>query len=119
MEQKIFEHDSQKIAEIISDQIEIHTVQEALDWMANASYEGAHNLVVYEHNLSPEFFDLKTQLAGDILQKAANYHMKVAIVGDFARYESKSLRAFMVECNRGRQIFFVADRETAVSRLTA
>jgi len=119
MEQKIFEHDSQKIAEIISDQIEIHTVQEALDWMANASYEGAHNLVVYEHNLSPEFFDLKTQLAGDILQKAANYHMKVAIVGDFAQYESKSLRAFMVECNRGRQIFFVVDRETAVSRLTA
>jgi hypothetical protein len=119
MEQIIFQNKDQKIAEIVSDQIEIRSVQDALDWMANASYEGAQNLVVYEHNLSPEFFDLKTQLAGDILQKAANYHMKVAIVGDFAQYESKSLRAFMVECNRGRQIFFVTDRETAVARLTA
>ena len=115
---KIVENNGQKVAEIISDQVEITTVQDGLDWLAAAWHEGAENLVIHEQNLCPEFFDLKTQLAGDILQKAATYHMKVAIVGEFGKYESNALHAFIVECNRGRQIFFVADVETAVTRLT-
>ena len=86
--------------------------------MASASYEGATTIILHEENLNPEFFDLKMKLAGDILQKAVNYRMKVAIVGEFSKYESNSLNAFIVECNRGRQIFFVGDRETAVSKLT-
>ena len=118
MNQIIFENNDQKIAEIISDQIEINNVQDALDWMGTANYEGANCIIFYEQNVNPEFFDLKTKLAGDILQKAVNYRMKVAIVGEFSKYESNSLKAFMVECNRGRQIFFVGNRETAVSKLT-
>lgn len=115
---RIFENNGQKIAELISDEIEICSEQDALDWLASASYEGADNLIFYEQNLCPEFFDLKTKLAGDVLQKAANYRMKVAIVGEFSKYNSNSLKAFIVECNRGRQIFFVGDRETAVIRLS-
>jgi hypothetical protein len=119
MNQIIFENNNQKIAEIVSEQIEIVTVQDFLDWMANASYEGAIGIILHEHVLNPEFFHLKTKLAGDILQKAANYHMKVAIVGEFSKYGSNSLNAFIMECNRGRQIFFVEDRETAVIKLTS
>ncbi len=118
MNQIIFDTDDKSIAEIISDQIEINTEQDFLDWMASASYEGATSLILHEETLNPEFFDLKTKLAGDILQKAANYRMKVAIVGEFSKYNSNSLNAFIVECNRGRQIFFVGDRETAVIKLT-
>ena len=118
MNQIIFDNNDKSIAEIISDQIEINTEQDFLDWMASASYEGAASLILHEETLNPAFFDLKTKLAGDILQKAANYRMKVAIVGEFSKYESSSLNAFIVECNRGRQIFFVGDRETAVMKLT-
>lgn len=117
MTQNIIESNGHKVAEIISDAIEINTVQDALDWMATVYYDGADNLIIYEQNLAPDFFDLSTGLAGEILQKAANYHIKVAIVGDFSRYTSKSLQAFILECNRGRQIFFVPDRETAVHKL--
>ena len=115
---KIIENNGQKIAELISDKIEICSEQDALDWLATANYEGADNIIFHEQNLCPDFFDLKTKLAGDILQKVVNYRIKVAIVGEFSKYESNSLKAFIVECNRGRQIFFVGDRETAVSKLT-
>ena len=37
-------------------------------------------LVIDEKNLSPEFFDLKTGLAGQVLQKFTNYRSKLAIV---------------------------------------
>ena len=118
MTQQIIENNNQKIAEIVSEQIEINNVQDFLDWMASASYEGAASLIVHEQNFNPEFFDLKTKLAGDILQKAVNYRMKIAIVGDFSQSNSNSLQAFIRECNRGQQIFFVPDRETAVIKLT-
>jgi hypothetical protein len=118
MEQRIFEYNGQKVAEIISDQIEISNVQDALDLMANADYEGARNMVICEKNFCPDFFDLKTGLAGEILQKYANYHMKLSIVGDFAKYNSNSLNAFIIECNRGRHIFFTLDIDTAVQKMT-
>lgn len=118
MNQQIIENNNHKIAEIISDYVEIRTEQDALDWMATARYDGAESIIIYEHNLPAEFFDLKTKLAGDILQKTVMYRMKIAIVGDFSKYNSSSLQAFIRECNRGRQIFFVGNRETAVIKLT-
>ena len=35
--------------------------------------------------------------------------MKLALVGKFDKYNSKSLKAFLIECNRGNQFFFVPD----------
>ncbi len=60
------------------------------------------------------FYDLKTQIAGEILQKYANYRVKLAIVGDFEKYTSNSLKAFILECNRGNQIFFCSDLDIAL-----
>jgi hypothetical protein len=44
--------------------------------------------------------------------------MKLAIVGDFTKYESKSLASFIIECNRGNHIYFIDDKETALNKLT-
>ncbi|MBE2223487.1 MAG: DUF4180 domain-containing protein, partial [Anaerolineae bacterium] len=77
MNQQIIENNNHKIAEIISDYVEIRTEQDALDWMATARYDGAESIIIYEHNLPAEFFDLKTKLAGDILQKTVMYRMKI------------------------------------------
>lgn len=114
MELKIAVENNVAIAELISDQIEINSVQDGLDLMAIADQLGARSLIVYENNLAPEFFDLKTKIAGEILQKYANYHFKLAIVGEFKKYQSHTLYAFAAECNRGNHIFFVADRQTAL-----
>lgn len=118
MELKIFEVDQQKIAEIESRQLVIHDAQDALDIMADASYLEASSLILYETNLNPAFFELRTGFAGEILLKFTNYRMKLAVIGEFEKYKSNSLQAFMSESNKGNQIFFVPDRETAIVRLS-
>jgi hypothetical protein len=100
--------------EIVDLNVKIESIRDALDMMANANTD---RLIIHEQSLPASFFDLKTGLAGDILQKFVQYGMIVAIVGDFEKYNSKSLNAFIIECNRGRSIFFVGDVDTAFERL--
>ena len=107
------------LAEVISSEVVINTTQEALDIMADAYTQGARGLILHAYNLPEEFFDLRTGVAGEITQKFSTYRMTLAIVGDFSSYVSKSLQAYIRESNRGNQIFFVPDRETAIARLTA
>lgn len=118
MKFKIIEKENSKIAKIVSDNAVIKTVQDATDLMGNANYQGANCIIIGEENLDPAFFDLKTGIAGEILQKYSNYHMKLAIIGEFAKYNSNALNSFIIECNRGNHIFFVGDLESAVKKLT-
>ncbi|MBD2699332.1 DUF4180 domain-containing protein [Spirosoma sp. BT702] len=102
-----------EIAEVTSDMVIINTLEDGLDILANCAYQGAEKIIIHQHNLSPEFFDLKTRLAGDILQKFSTYRVQLAIVGDFSGYTSKSLRDFIFESNKGSLIKFVGSVEEA------
>lgn len=106
-----------KIAEIISADIIIRSAQDGLDLLGNIYYQGFDKLIIYEENLTPEFFDLKTKIAGDILQKFSNYRMSLAIVGDFEKYQSKSIRDFIFESNKTKHINFSETLEDALERL--
>lgn len=98
----------------------LNDAQDALDLIATVRhYHDCDKLIAYKENICDGFFDLKTGLAGEILQKYTNYRMALAIVGDFSRIESKSLRDFIYECNNGRQIFFLGTKEEALERLHA
>lgn len=105
------------MAELIADDIAINDVQDALDIMANAAYAGAETLILHEENITKEFFDLKTGIAGEILQKFSNYNMPLAIVGDFSKYTSKSLRDFIYESNKMGRVNFVSSVEEAKEKL--
>jgi hypothetical protein len=106
------------IAVVRGDDLLVATVQDALDLMATVRYDtGCHCMLLPKSALPEAFFDLKTRLAGEILQKYVNYGMKLAVVGDFSHYTSRSLRDFLRETNRGRSAFFVADERDAVERL--
>lgn len=97
----------------------ISDVQSALDMIATVSYETGCNRIMLEKALLDErFFDLKTRLAGEILQKFVNYHVKAAIVGDFSGYTSKSLRDFIYECNHGTDVFFLPTEQEAIAKLS-
>ncbi|GEN71727.1 DUF4180 domain-containing protein [Chryseobacterium lathyri] len=106
-----------KIAEIVSADIIIRSAQDGLDLLGNIYYQGFDKLIIYEENLTPEFFDLKTKIAGDILQKFSNYRMSLAIVGDFEKYQSKSIRDFIFESNKTKHINFSETLENALERL--
>jgi hypothetical protein len=74
-------------------------------------------LILYEEIVHPDFFDLKTKLAGEILQKCSNYQFRLAIVGDFSKYKSKSLRDFIYEINKGKLVAFTHNLESALNWL--
>lgn len=117
MDLHIIDIENTRIAKPVSKDIVINTVQDATDLMGNADYQGARNIILEEKNLDPVFFDLKTGIAGEILQKYSNYHMRLAIIGEFGKFDSNALSAFIVECNRGNSIFFVPDFDSAVEKM--
>lgn len=114
---KISEKDSSKVAIIESSDVLINNVQDALDLMATISHMyGCNKMVVSKTSITESFFDLKTGVAGEILQKYTNYNMKIAIVGNFEMYNSKSLKDFIFESNKGSQVFFLPEA-AAIDRL--
>lgn len=104
-----------KIAEIVDDNIILSTVQDGLDLLGNMYYQGFDKTIIYEKNIKPDFFDLKSKLAGEILQKFVQYQMPLTIIGDFAKFRSKSLQDFIFESNKGKQVNFVPDIQEALN----
>ncbi|MBM7439627.1 DUF4180 domain-containing protein [Streptomyces sp. HB132] len=97
----------------------IHGEREALDLIGDAGYQGARWVVVPAERLGESFFRLETRVAGDIVQKFANYRLGLVVLGDVSRHTegSSALRDFVRECNRGNQTWFVPDTEELGERL--
>ncbi|ATO50813.1 DUF4180 domain-containing protein [Brevibacillus laterosporus] len=118
MEIKVNQNGDSKVAIISSDSIIINNVNDALDVMANVRYNnGCEKMLVRKEHLTEDFFNLRTGFAGEVLQKYTNYKMKIAIVGEFESYNSKSLNDFIYECNKGKQVFFKPTEEEALEAL--
>ena len=81
--------------------------------------EGVSFVVIPAARLAPEFFDLRTGLAGDALQKFVNYRVQVAVVGDIGTHvdASGALADFVRESNAGRHVWFCAELEDLRTRL--
>ncbi|MFC2358688.1 DUF4180 domain-containing protein [Porphyromonas endodontalis] len=109
MEIKTHNIDNTKVAEIITDKVILRSTEDGLDLLGNLYYQGFDKIIIHEKNITPEFFDLKTKIAGEILQKFAQYQMPLIIVGDFSKYKSKSLNDFIFESNKSQQINFIKD----------
>jgi len=107
------------IAEVTGTGILIHAPQDALEILINCAYQGASKIILHASHLLPDFFDLKTGIAGEILQKVSTYQLQVAIVGDFSQYSSKSLRDFIFESNKMGRVNFVSSVEEARIKLCA
>ena len=86
--------------------------------MGNLYYKGFDKIILHEKNITPDFFDLKTKVAGDVLQKFTQYQMPLIIVGDFSKFKSRSLNDFIFESNKGKQINFVRSQSEAIKALT-
>lgn len=103
-----------------NDKLLITDVQSALDFIATVNYEtGSQRIILNKSAIHEDFFDLSTKMAGEILQKFTIYQTKIAIIGDFSKYTSKSLKDFIYECNKGKDIFFLSDEGKAIEKLSA
>lgn len=106
------------IAELIGDGIVVRSESDGTDLIGNVYYQGFDRVVVYQWQLTPEFFDLKTRLAGEILQKFSNYRVRLVIVGDLSGSVSRSLHEFIAESNQGTQANFLPSLDAALKALS-
>lgn len=105
-----------KVAKITIDDKnkKIASTDDILNFFGDCYLNNCLAMIIGKEDFDEAFFDLKTGIAGDILQKMSNYSMRLAIVGDFSKVESKSLRDFIRESNRRKFINFVSSDSEAL-----
>ena len=97
----------------------LHGTQAAVDLIGQARSNGAEIVVVPVERIDPEFFQLRTGVAGEFLQKFMTYQVPIVILGDVSAFaaESKALRDFIRESNEGDAIWFLASMEDLKARI--
>lgn len=104
--------------EIRSEEQFINNVQDVLDLFGELYGQYYDGIILYERNITHDFFDLQTKLAGEILQKFSNYRIRLVIVGDWSKYTSRSLEAFITESNKGKTVNFSSSPTEALELLS-
>jgi hypothetical protein len=99
----------------------LRRTQDLLDLIIEAMAQKATMLVVPAPRLDPAFFQLRSGLAGEFVQKIVNYRFKLAVIGDISTHTAASgaLRDFVRESNQGRSVFFLPDLDAAEEKLAA
>jgi hypothetical protein len=107
-----------KIAEVLSLDIIIGNAEDGVQLLGDLYYQDFDKIIIYEKNITPDFFNLSTGIAGEILQKFSNYRVRLAIVGDFSKYLSNSIKDFIYESNKVGHINFVSSQMEAINVLS-
>ena len=74
-----------EIAEVVPGSVFIETADQGTDLLGTIYYSGFDKMVLHASCLTADFFNLKTGVAGEILQKFSTYRVRLVIVGDFRR----------------------------------
>lgn len=98
---------------VVSDAVLVRSTQDMLDLMSEVD---ASHIIMHDYNFEPDVFDLSTKKLGEVLQKCANYGVKLAVIGDFRIYPSKVLAQFIRESNTIGNYIFVLTTEAVKER---
>jgi Domain of unknown function (DUF4180) len=79
----------------------------------------ADGLILTEDDLAPEFFDLRTGMAGELLQKFVNYGLRVAIVLPNPEAHGERFTELAYEHRSHSVVRFVRSRDEADDWLQA
>lgn len=90
---------------------------DALDLIAQCGEQGVERVLFGGTNLTDDFYNLHTGLAGILLQKLVVYHVKAAAVLPAERMHQGRFGEMIVETNRGRQFRAFTNREDAITWL--
>lgn len=102
MNYHIVEAKNKKYMECTNAEKKLQTEQDALDLIAAGMENDTGRLMLHEAALSPDFFNLKTGLAGAVLQKFMNYRMKTAAVVTDGQKIKGRFKELLVETNKGK-----------------
>jgi hypothetical protein len=116
---KFYELHGVRVLELAPDETRLRTYNDAVEIVGKSFENRATVIVIPVECLDDEFFQLRTRIAGELIQKFVQYRRRLVILGDISRHlaESSALRAFVAESNRGKEVWFLATREELDQRL--
>ncbi|UNK17224.1 DUF4180 domain-containing protein [Paenibacillus sp. N3/727] len=117
MNYKIIENGNQKYIEFISTPTPFCTEQDAVDLVALCKENETNLLLLHSHVLSEDFFKLRTGVAGNMIQKFINYHVKTAAVIPKELVNKGKFKEMVLESNHSNHFRVFETREDAESWL--
>ncbi len=117
----VYELQGVHVAELPTEGDQFRDDRQAIEIISEAAAHNAEVIVIPVERLSERFFELKTRIAGEILQKFVTYRKRVVILGDTSKQliGSSALRDFVYECNAGHQVWFLASVNELDQKLLA
>lgn len=113
MKYTVSEINGKKYIEYASAETPIRTEQDAID-LISACFEYNTNLsLIQAQSLTDDFFQLRTGLAGSVLQKFVNYNVKVAVVLTDQQKIKGKFKEFITEANKGNSFRVFSSKEEA------
>jgi Domain of unknown function (DUF4180) len=119
MPPKFYELHGVRVLECAAGETRLRTYADAVEIVGQSFENRATVIVIPVECLDDDFFQLRTRIAGELIQKIVQYRRRLVIVGDISRHlaESSAVRAFVNEANRGQEIWFLASLEELEKRL--
>ncbi len=119
MNVKIEEKNGVKFVEGIPGDTLIRNESDALDITGICGVNRAYRLLLHSDNLTDEFINLKTGVAGSVLQKLINYKIHMAAVIPAERIGKGRFFEMVTEANRGKDFRVFQDRDKAIDWLVS
>jgi len=101
MEFKVIEKTEGKYIQCMAAKTPLGTEQDALDLVAICVENDTNRLLIHAAALAEDFFKLKTGVAGQMLQKFANYHLKTAVIISDELVIKGKFKEMLAESNQG------------------
>ena len=118
MEVRVVEAGNARYTEVLPGTLSFAGEQDALDLVAACAEGRPWAVLIHGDALAEPFLDLRTGLAGAILQKFVNYHLRVAVLVP-GRIPEGRFGEYVREANRGGHVRTFADRAAAEAWLAA
>lgn len=100
--------------EVTKDSGVIATETDALNLVSLCGEFNINRAILFEENFSPDFFNLKTGLAGGVLLKFTNYQLQVAVIVSQERIGNGHFQEFVMETNRHNQFGVFTKTDDAI-----
>jgi hypothetical protein len=99
---RTFDIGNERLVEVPSDGPRLTALQDIIDIIGNAFSSEASAVALPASRLGPDFFRLRTGIAGEVFQKFQTYRIRLIVFGDISEHvaASTALRDFVIETNR-------------------
>jgi PadR family transcriptional regulator, regulatory protein AphA len=116
---QIIQYNGVNIIEFLPSDEMIQGERDMLDLFAETYDADTNRILLSAANLPPAFYDLKTGLAGEVLQKFSTYSIRAAAVLTPELVGTGRFREMVVEANRSSTFRVYFDREAALEWLSS